>query len=164
MKIKQILLFVLLLSFFLGAYAQKHKVNRPIDDKLSTIEIQIQHILNNKNNKFNNVKSQKNFQNNKNSQFTDNDVLDIELHAAINPTDSNNIVISWMKMEPSNSSMPLVFSTYYTTDFGETWNEGSINFIPREIESNESMSGGGDPMIVFDTNGNVYIAWLYTIV
>jgi len=98
------------------------------------------------------------------TQLTDDNIADIELHAAINPTDSSNIVISWMNFDVSNSSMPLIFKLYYTNDFGNSWNEASIDFIPRNLESNEALSGGGDPFIVFDNFGNIYISWIYTIV
>ncbi len=164
MKKNNILLLILFVSSIFATYAQENKTIRPIDDKYSTIDLQIEQILKQNNTSYNAEEFSNNFPKSNVSQFTDNEVLDIELHAAINPTDTNNIVIGWMKMDPASSSLPLVFSTYYTTDFGETWNEGIIDFMPRNTQANEAMSGGGDPMIVFDTDGNLYISWLYTIV
>jgi len=44
-----------------------------------------------------------------------------ELHAAVNPADTNNIIISAMRQDPNSFLAPLQFPTYYTKDFGATW-------------------------------------------
>ncbi|MEM8527169.1 MAG: T9SS type A sorting domain-containing protein [Bacteroidota bacterium] len=94
---------------------------------------------------------------------TDNDqVIDAtaeaesELHAAINPTDQNNIIISAMRQDPSSFLSPLQFPTYYSKDFGETW---QLSEFDGTLDG-AFVVGGGDPIIVFDTEGTAYICWL----
>jgi hypothetical protein len=77
-----------------------------------------------------------------------------EVHAVINPTDSNNIVLCPIK----NSSSGLVLPIYYTKDFGNTWNQSSFNPVPKDI--NAKVFGGGDPMFTFDGNGRLYFSWI----
>lgn len=79
-----------------------------------------------------------------------------ELHAAINPLDSNNIIMSAMRQDPNNILSPLTFPTYYTKDFGETW---ELSAFDGTIDDG-FVVGGGDPIIVFDTEGTAYICWL----
>ena len=48
------------------------------------------------------------------------------------------------------------FSIYYTLDFGTTWLKSPFDgTIP-----DESVIGGGDPMIAFNENGDVYFTWI----
>ena len=106
-------ILILLVALVSNTYAQKNKTYRPIDDKYSTIDKQVEYILEKNSNI--NIKTENNVVNTTKDniiQFTDDDLSDIELFAAINPTDSNNIVISWMNMDPTNSSMPLLFYLY----------------------------------------------------
>jgi hypothetical protein len=79
-----------------------------------------------------------------------------ELHAAINPLDSNNIIMSAMRQNPDNILSPLTFPTYYTKDFGQTW---EVSTFDGTIDDG-FVIGGGDPIIVFDTEGIAYICWL----
>ena len=81
-----------------------------------------------------------------------------EVHGAINPTDTNNIVISDML-----NSGALAYPIYYTKDFGHTWPKSS--FHPSPYESNASILGGGDPVLAYDANGKLYMSWinLYTL-
>ena len=155
------LLTILILSFSLNLFSQEEPV-RVVDKKIFITEKTINSIIKSENN----INEKNNLDNlsKQLTQFTDNTEQDIELHAAINPTDTTNIVISWMAMEPTNASMPLLFKLFYTNNFGETWEEAEIDFMPRNLEVNEAMSGGGDPVIVFDTHGDIYISWIYTVV
>lgn len=79
-----------------------------------------------------------------------------EFHAAINPTDTNNIIISSMRNNPENFLAPLTFPTYYTKDFGNTW---EVSEFDGSVEGG-FIVGGGDPIIVFDTEGTAYLCWL----
>lgn len=96
------------------------------------------------------------------SRSDDDQVIDAtaeaesELHAAINPLDSNNIIISAMRQSPDNILSPLTFPTYYTKDFGQTWELSSFD----GTIDDGFVIGGGDPIIVFDTEGVAYICWL----
>lgn len=72
-----------------------------------------------------------------------------ELHAVINPTDSNNIVISAIRTSPQQAGLALPI--YYSRDFGETWRLSS--FMPRAM-------GGGDPVFTADADGTLYYSWI----
>ncbi len=82
---------------------------------------------------------------------------EFEIHAAVNPFDSSNIVVGAMNISAtSGGSSSLKFSIYYTNDFGTTWAKSPFEgMLP-----NESVIGGGDPMIAFDENGNVFFTWI----
>jgi len=79
-----------------------------------------------------------------------------ELHAAVNPTDPNNIVVGVMRFAPSNASDPLSISIYVTYDLGDTWTKS----IFTGNKPDRSTVGGGDPMFAFDENGDLYFSWL----
>lgn len=156
-----LVLFFILITSSLIAQEDSRRV---IDDKYRMTEQQVRDILEGKISENSDAKLAPAGEDI--NQFTDDETHeDIELFAAINPTDTSNIIISWMSMDPANTDMPLVFRLYYTNDFGESWQEGDIDFIPTTITPpNEALSGGGDPMIVFDTNGVAYISWIYTVI
>jgi len=79
-----------------------------------------------------------------------------ELHAAVNPADTNNIIICAMRNTPSNILAPLTFPIYYTKDFGASWEVSEFN----GVATGQFMLGGGDPIVVFDTDGTAYLCWL----
>ncbi len=79
-----------------------------------------------------------------------------EVHAAINPVDSNNIIICTMRNDPNNFTAPLTFPTFYTKDFGATWQQSTFN----GVSATDAILGGGDPIIVFDADGKAYLCWL----
>ncbi len=78
-----------------------------------------------------------------------------ELHAAINPTDTSNIVVSPIKMD---ANAGLSCPVYYTKDFGQTWNVS--NFVNMPHEDGTMSGGGGDPVFVYDANGRLYFSWI----
>ena len=99
-------------------------------------------------------KAQQTEQSQKDEQFvSDLPEAESEVHAAINPNDSSNIIVSPIK----RNNQSLVTPVYYTKDFGKTWEESSFRAVPDDIVNN---SGGGDPVITFDANGTAYISWL----
>ncbi|MBP7497708.1 MAG: exo-alpha-sialidase [Bacteroidales bacterium] len=77
-----------------------------------------------------------------------------ELHCAINPKDSNNIVVSFMSLSNYN----MVFYIYTSMDYGKNWKKATINTQPH---SSALILGGGDPVLVFDANGKLYFTWIY---
>ncbi len=81
-----------------------------------------------------------------------------EVDAAINPTDSNNMVVGDMELNLTGLQMPL----YYTKNFGSTWVRNS--FRPAPYDPQASVLGGGDPVFAYDANGKLYMTWidLYT--
>ncbi len=81
-----------------------------------------------------------------------------EIHAAVNPTDSNNLIVAAMRLETSGLTGNLFFPIYYTTDFGETWNLNAFDGI--SDVSGQLVLGGGDPILVFDSEGAAYLSWL----
>jgi hypothetical protein len=80
-----------------------------------------------------------------------------EIHAAINPLDNNNIVVSAMRYGSGASG--LTMPIYYTKDFGKTWNKSS--FVTRPNGVGAQVAGGGDPMFAFGPDGTVYFSWIY---
>lgn len=77
-----------------------------------------------------------------------------EVHAAINPTDSNNIVVSPIRYAAQGFTTPI----YYTKDFGKTWKKSSYNPVP--AETGATVIGGGDPVFAFDADGKLYYSWI----
>jgi len=76
-----------------------------------------------------------------------------ELHVAINPLDSNNIVIA------TQHDFGGVFdiTIYYTTDFGNTWDTSNYHGVPPGYDF------GGDAVLSFDATGNVLLVSLAAI-
>ena len=89
-------------------------------------------------------------------QVTNNNLPESEVHAVINPLDTNNIVIAPIR---SNNVFPYVFCPIlYSRDFGQTWNESTFQTLPAGTDY--SVVGGGDPVMAFDSNGILYLTWI----
>lgn len=86
----------------------------------------------------------------------DTEEAESELHAAVNPLDTNNLIVAAMRSNPNNFAGPLTFPIYYTTDFGASWQVSEFD----GIDDGEFVVGGGDPIIVFDSQGVAYLCWL----
>lgn len=84
----------------------------------------------------------------------DSDV-ESEVHAAINPTDTSNIIVSPIKQATGVLTCPI----YYTKDFGKTWKKSNFTTAPHI--ANTTVLGGGDPIIAFDANGKAYMSWIH---
>ncbi len=81
--------------------------------------------------------------------------MESEIHAAINPTDTANIVIAPIQEVTSGGSMgggQLSLPLYITTDFGQTWTTSSFS---------GGGGGGGDPVLAFAADGTLYFSWLH---
>lgn len=97
-------------------------------------------------------------------QFTNDNREDLELYSAINPTNSDNIITSWMSIDPSGSATnPLLFKMMYTLDGGISWQNSDIDFMPHNLSQTRRIGGGGDPVIAFDNNGLAHFSWLYLV-
>jgi hypothetical protein len=81
-----------------------------------------------------------------------------ELHAAINPKDSSNIVVSAMRFDTQNLTQALLCPVYYTSDFGKTWRKSGFQNLP-SVEG-ALVLGGGDPIFCFDPDGKLYFTWI----
>jgi hypothetical protein len=92
-------------------------------------------------------------------QINVSDEPESELHAAVNPTDTNNIIVSAMKWSPGPLGADLTFPVYYTHDFGQTWNESAFTGT-EGIDPFSIVAGGGDPIFAFDADGTAYLSWL----
>lgn len=97
-------------------------------------------------------------------QFTNDNREDLELYSAINPTNSENIIASWMSIDPSGTATnPLLFKMMYTLDGGISWENSDINFMPHNLSQTRVIGGGGDPVIAFDNDGLAHFTWLYLV-
>jgi hypothetical protein len=90
--------------------------------------------------------------------ISDTKETESEIHAAINPKDSNNIIVGAMKFSQDILSA-LTFPIYYTKDFGRTWKISQFNGV-NDQSGFSIVAGGGDPVIVFDDKGTAYLSWL----
>lgn len=81
-----------------------------------------------------------------------------ETSVAVNPTNHNNIVMSYMS-DSANLSFPI----FYSNDGGASWSKSSFNSIAvlASDYSNEMIGGGGDPVFEYDAQGNAYFSWIY---
>ncbi len=77
-------------------------------------------------------------------QVTHNDIVDAEPSIAINPQNPKNVVAVWIDgTSPANHSCAYSVSL----DAGKAWS--NVAHFP-------GLSGGGDPSVAFDKDGNVY--------
>ena len=87
---------------------------------------------------------------------TESNDVEAEVHAAINPTDSNNIVVGVI-----NSSLlsrgQATTNIYSTHDFGKTWRKSQTRF---RTTGYSGVTGGGDPMFAFAGDGTLYYSWI----
>ncbi len=170
MKIKFLLFSISFFVFSPILFSQKTEIKLPTHpdgspifcEKFDLLEKILPHILD-QNSDYNNIVTNSNSNQTAAQSRTDDDVRigeagqsEFEIHAAVNPFDSSNIVVGAMNISTTGSSPALKFSIYYTNDFGTTWAKSPFEgMIP-----NESVIGGGDPMLAFDENGNVYFTWI----
>lgn len=78
-----------------------------------------------------------------------------ELHAAINPVDTNNLVVGAMAYSGAGS---LAFPIYFTKDLGKTWKKAAFSDQPF---AGSLRLGGGDPMFTYNVDGSLlYMTWI----
>ncbi len=88
-------------------------------------------------------------------------VPESEVHAVINPTDTNNIVFCPIKLIKNDNTLSLKpeFPLYFTKDFGDSWNKSTSVLKPKDADS--TIIGGGDPVLAFDADGKLYFSWIH---
>lgn len=80
------------------------------------------------------------------------ELAEAEFHTAINPLDTNNIVLVTMHGFDSVEDSDLTI--YYTRDFGDTWSKSTFDgTIAGEL-------GAGDPVVAFNAEGKLILACL----
>lgn len=85
----------------------------------------------------------------------DDSKVEANVYADVNPDDSANIALTFMRFEsPNETSFPL----YYSRDFGATWEQSGFNPAPPE---NGILRAAADPMVAFDTGGKLYMTWFH---
>lgn len=83
---------------------------------------------------------------------TDSRNPEAEFHSAINPRDTNNIILVTMNnFNPSYQEESTQLSVYYTLDFGSTW---MLSEFTGSFFSDRAI---GDPVVGFDADGNAYL-------
>jgi len=80
------------------------------------------------------------------------DRAEAEFHTAINPLDSNNIVLA--TMHGFSNVEDSYFSIYVTKDFGASWELSSFQ------GKHDGITGTGDPVIAFNSDGKLVLAHL----
>lgn len=85
--------------------------------------------------------------------------VESEVHAAINPIDSNNIIISPIFQNDDPKNPQLFCSIYYTTNAGLSWKLSNYRTNPIGYK-NVMILGGGDPVLTYNYKGRAYLTWL----
>ena len=81
-----------------------------------------------------------------------------EISVIYDPTDSNNLILSFMQ-----ESSGLAFPVYYSSNGGASWslsNFSSTTILGADFPGQFAI-GGGDPAFAWDKTGKVYFAWIY---
>ncbi|PKL85797.1 MAG: hypothetical protein CVV22_06485 [Ignavibacteriae bacterium HGW-Ignavibacteriae-1] len=92
------------------------------------------------------------------STVSTSSVVESEVHAAVNPTNPNNIVASPINQNIDNPTSPMSCPIYYSKDQGDSWQTSS--FVTKPKIDNILVVGGGDPVLVFDGDGKLYLSWI----
>lgn len=90
-----------------------------------------------------------------------NETVESEIAAAINPLDPNKVVVCAMRTTSSQLVDELAFPIFYSSDFGETWSVSE--FQPETVLPSGALTasaGGGDPILAYDATGKLHLTWL----
>ncbi len=93
--------------------------------------------------------------------FSDEDIVEAEPTIAVNPTNPDNIVVSFIHFGLDSRQ-----SIYHTFDAGETWTRTVFRmdslFLNDFVDIAVVDRGGADPVLAFDKTGKLYYVWLYS--
>ena len=157
---KASLLLIVLIALTNGLTAQNYEQNSFLNEKLKEIineKLKIDNDLKIEDHIFQPQQQSLTIPEQDEMPVAKSDTAESEVHAVINPTDSNNIVLCPIKYKPF-ASPPLSLPIYYTRDFGKTWNQSLFNPFPKDNRA--KIVGGGDPNFTFDGNGRLYFSWI----
>jgi hypothetical protein len=79
-----------------------------------------------------------------------------EVYAAINPRDTNNIVVASVTVDLFNFNAPVNAQVYFSRNFGITWQKSNFDFTV----DNFPAAGGGKPVMVFAADGTLHMSWI----
>ncbi len=82
--------------------------------------------------------------------LNDAEYPEAEFHVAMNPLDTNNIILATMHGFNDEETNKIII--YYTNDYGNTWNISDYNGIP----DTGNYDGSGDPVLAFNNQGTAY--------
>jgi hypothetical protein len=131
------------------AVNKKEKILKLAKEAIERYESDNTNTINSNINSFRNVK-----QSNTEQKILNENLPESEVHAAINPNDSNYIVVSPM-LQGNGLEVPI----YFSSDFGKTWSTSSFSAEP-DFQDNVLVIGGGDPNFAYDANGKLYFSWI----
>ncbi len=88
----------------------------------------------------------------------------IQIDAAINPRDTNNIVVSATEFAPGDGviSEKLNYVVYFTRDFGRSWKKSGFRPLPGRDSA--MIVTGASPSLAFDGTGKLYMSWSQTYI
>ncbi len=86
-----------------------------------------------------------------NQNISNGNIFDGEPYIAVNPSNSQHIVVTWMGYFPYTK---IYIKTKVTFDGGQTWS--ALNSIPHT----NALYGSADPSLAFDNSGNVFLAFI----
>ena len=151
-------LFLLFNLFSVSIFAQNHNKAKQSAMKdwfaKEVFKVDISHLNNSHNENQNNQVNNRNATAQGEVLVSDISATESELHALINPTDQNNIVVSPISTANNTLTCPI----YYTNDFGDNWQQSTFVNMPHE--AGKTTFGGGDPVFAADTNGRIYLSWI----
>ena len=86
-----------------------------------------------------------------NQNISNGNIFDGEPYLAIDPADSQHMVIAWMGYFPNTK---VFIKTKVSFDGGQTWS--ALNYIPHTNPT----YGSADPSLAFDNSGNVFLCFV----
>jgi len=81
---------------------------------------------------------------------------EFEIHAAVNPQNPSNIVAAAISFDGMSMTAPIALAIYASFDDGQTWEKSTFS---GDVEIGLNL-GGGDPILAFDDQGQLYLTWL----
>lgn len=84
-----------------------------------------------------------------------------EAHIAINPSDSNQMVMGYVRQ----SSNSIGFQVFHSNNGGNSWQASTLNtnsYISADFPGH-TVIGGGDIIFAYDKSGKLYSSWIYLL-
>lgn len=83
-----------------------------------------------------------------------------EAHIAINPLDSNKLVVGFMQ-----TGSAVGFKIFHSSNGGDSWQESQLNISAalQDFFPSYTPAGGGDIVFAYDKEGTLYCSWIYLL-